>query len=152
MTATPCSAAAEMTRVTRRRGTVAAAVWDYGEGMEMLRVCWDTVVALRPNDAEKDERHMRLCRHGELATLWRSRDLQDVTEDALTVTTAFASFDDYWTPFLQKQGPAGHYLAALPASDREALQRALRHRLIGDRPDHAFPLTARAWAARGVVA
>jgi hypothetical protein len=27
------------------------------------------------------------CRHGELATLWRSHDLQDVTEDALTVTT-----------------------------------------------------------------
>ena len=83
----PQQAAAEMTRVTRRGGIVAAA-WDYGEGMEMLRVFWDTVVALRPTDAQKDERHMRLCRHGELATLWRSRDLQDVTEDALTVTTA----------------------------------------------------------------
>jgi SAM-dependent methyltransferase len=128
----PQRAAAEMTRVTRRSGIVAAAV------------C--------PNDAQKDERHMRLCRHGELATLWRSHDLQDVTEDALTVATAFASFDDYWTPFLEKQGPAGHYVAALPASDREALQRALRHRLIGDGPDHAFTLTARAWAARGVVA
>jgi len=148
----PQKAAAEMTRVTRRRGIVAAAVWDYGDGMEMLRLFWDAVVALRPNDAPKDERHMRLCRHGELATLWRSHDLQDVTEDALTVTTAFASFDDYWTPFLDKQGPAGHYVAALPASDRDALQRALRHRLIGDGPDHAFTLTARAWAARGVIA
>jgi len=142
----------EMLRVTRPGGVVAAAVWDYGDGMEMLRLFWDTVVGLRPNDAQKDERHMRLCRHGELATLWRSRDLQDVTEDALTVTTAFASFDDYWNPFLEKQGPAGHYVAALPAPDRDALRRALRHRLIGDRPDHAFTLNARAWAARGVVA
>lgn len=148
----PQKAVAEMTRVTRRSGIVAAAVWDYGDGMEMLRLFWDTVVALRPNDTQKDERHMRLCRQGELATLWRSRDLQDVTEDALTVTTAFASFDDYWNPFLEKQGPAGHYVAALPTPDREALRRALRHRLIGDGPDHAFTLTARAWAARGVVA
>jgi SAM-dependent methyltransferase len=148
----PQKAAAEMTRVTRRSGIVAAAVWDYGDGMEMLRLFWDSVVALRPNDAQKDERDMRLCRRGELATLWRSHDLQDVTEDALTATTAFASFDDYWTPFLEKQGPAGHYVAAMPASDRDALQRALRHRLIGDGPDHAFTLTARAWAVRGVVA
>jgi SAM-dependent methyltransferase len=148
----PQRAVAEMTRVTRPGGIVAAAVWDYGDGMEMLRLFWDTVVALRPTDAQKDERHMRLCRHGELAALWRSHDLQDVTEDALTVTTAFASFDDYWTPFLEKQGPAGQYVAALPASDRDALRRTLRHRLIGDEPDHAFALTARAWAARGFVA
>ena len=148
----PQKAVAEMTRVTRPGGIVAAAVWDYGDGMAMLRLFWDTVVALRPTDAHKDERHMRLCRHGELAALWRSHDLQDVTEDALTVTTAFASFDDYWNPFLEKQGPAGQYVAALPASDRDALRRALRQRLIGDEPDHAFTLTARAWAARGVVA
>ena len=149
--ADPQTAAAEMTRVTRRGGIVAAAVWDYGHGMEMLRLFWDTVVARRPTDAPKDERHMRLCRSGELAGLWRSRDLQDVTEDALTITTDFGSFDDYWNPFLEKQGPAGHYVAALSASDRDALRRALRHRLIGDGPDHAFTLTARAWAARGVV-
>ena len=31
-------AAMEMTRVTRRGGIVAAAVWDYGEGMEMLAI------------------------------------------------------------------------------------------------------------------
>jgi SAM-dependent methyltransferase len=139
--ADPQTAAAEMTRVTRRGGIVAAAVWDYGHGMEMLRLFWDTVVALRPNDAPKDERHMRLCRSGELAALWRSRDLQDVTEDALTITTDFGSFDDYWNPFLEKQGPAGHYVAALSESDRDALRRALRHRLIGDGPDHAFTLT-----------
>ena len=69
----------------------------------------------------------------------------------LTITTDFGSFDDYWNPFLEKQGPAGHYVAALSESDRDALRGALRHRLIGDGPDHPFTLTARAWAARGVV-
>src|SRR5262245_51526782 len=33
-------AVGEMKRVTKPKGTVAAAVWDYGEGMEMLRVFW----------------------------------------------------------------------------------------------------------------
>jgi SAM-dependent methyltransferase len=148
----PQKAATEMTRVTRRGGIVAAALWDYGDGMEMLRVFWDAVVLGHPSDGHKDERHMRLCRPGELAALWRSHDLQDVTESALTITTTFASFDDYWNPFLEKQGPAGQYVAALPESDRETLRRALRHQLIGDGPDHAFTLGARAWAARGVVA
>ena len=147
----PHKAVTEMTRVTRRGGVVAAAVWDYDEGMEMLRLFWDVVVARHPDDAQKDERHMRVCRSGELAALWRSHDLQDVTEAALTITTAFASFDDYWNPFLDKQGPAGQYVAALPESDRETVRRALRHQLIGDRPDHAFTLSARAWAARGLV-
>ncbi len=147
----PRKAAVEMTRVTRRGGIVAAAVWDYGDGMEMLRLFWDAVVSRHPGDAHKDERHMRLCRPGELAALWRSHNLQDVTEDALTITTEFASFDDYWNPFLEKQGPAGQYVAALPESDRDALRRALRQQLIGDGPDHAFTLSARAWAGRGVV-
>jgi SAM-dependent methyltransferase len=148
----PQKTATEMMRVTRHGGIVAAAVWDYGDGMEMLRRFWDTVVGLHPKDAEKDERHMRLCRSGELAALWRNHHLQDVTEDALTITTEFASFDDYWNPFLEKQGPAGQYVATLPELDRDALRRALRHRLIGDGPDHAFALTARAWAARAVIA
>jgi SAM-dependent methyltransferase len=150
--ADPQKAAAEMTRVTRRGGIVAAVVWDYGDGMEMLRLFWDTVVTLRPHDAAKDERHMRLCRYGELSALWRCHNLTDVTEEALIVKTRFASFDDYWTPFLEKQGPAGHYVAALPTADRDALQHALRHRLIGNEPDRGFTLTARAWAARAVVA
>ena len=51
-----------MTRVTRPNGVVAAAVWDYGDGMEMLRLFWDEAVALDPAAAERDERHMPLSR------------------------------------------------------------------------------------------
>ncbi len=35
-----------MARVTQPGGSVAAAVWDYGQGMEMLRAFWDEAVAL----------------------------------------------------------------------------------------------------------
>jgi SAM-dependent methyltransferase len=141
----------EMIRVTRPGGVVAAAVWDYGAGMEMLRVFWDEAVALRPEDAARDERHMPLCREGELAAFWRGHGLRDVSEQGLEVPTRFASFDDYWDPFLEKQGPAGAYVSQLTEPAREALRLRLRRRLLGDGPDRAFTLTARAWAVRGIV-
>lgn len=144
-------ALAEMIRVTRPGGTVASAVWDYGEGMEMLRVFWDEAVALDPAAAARDERHMPLSRQGELGALWREHGLRDVSEEAFTITTRFSSFDDYWLPFLEKQGPAGDYTASLPAGEREALRRRLRVRLLADGPDRPFTLLARAWAVRGTV-
>ena len=141
----------EMKRVTRRGGTVAAAVWDYGEGMEMLRVFWDEAIAMTPASDSRDERHMPFCRRGELAALWRQHGLLGVVEEGLTIETRFTSFADYWEPFLGKQGPAGAYVAALPEPERGQLEGRLRKRLLGEGPDRAFVLRARAWAVRGVV-
>ncbi len=141
----------EMVRVTKRGGTVAAAVWDYGEGMEFLRVFWDEAIALRPGDASRDERHMPLCRSGELSAIWRDAGLERVSEGALTIDTAFASFDDYWEPFLGRQGPAGRYVASLSEADRERLRTRLRERLLSISPDRTITMRARAWAVRGTV-
>jgi SAM-dependent methyltransferase len=143
-------ALAEMIRVTRPGGTVAAAVWDYGQDMQMLRTFWDEAVALDPVIASRDERHMPLCRPGELATLWRSHRLQDVDEQPLAIRMPFVSFDDYWSPFLGGQGPAGAYAASLDDAGRAALASRLRRRLSGD-GDGSFTLQARAWAVTGVV-
>jgi SAM-dependent methyltransferase len=141
----------EMVRVTRGGGIVAAAVWDYGQGMEMLRAFWDEVVALDPPAEARDERHMPLCRSGEIATLWKRHGLRDVSEAPLAIETRFASFDDYWTPFLGKQGPAGAYVAQLSPERREQLRMRLRNRLLAAGPDRPFTLNARAWAVRGTV-
>src|SRR6478735_5096126 len=48
-------AAAEMARVTRPGGTVAAYVWDYSGEMQMMRRFWDAAVALDPAALDKDE-------------------------------------------------------------------------------------------------
>jgi len=147
----PAKALDEMIRVTRPGGTVAAAVWDYGRGMEMLRVFWDEAIALSPAMDGRDERHMPLSRKGELAALWRAHALQDVVEKTLTIQTRFVSFDDYWSPFLEKQGPAGEYVASLSAGERDQLRLRLRRRLLGDGPDRPIVLAARAWAVRGSI-
>lgn len=117
----------------------------------MLRAFWDEAVALTPAHATKDERNMPLCRRGDLAALWRGQGLKDVVEEALTIETRFASFDDFWTPFLDKQGPAGAYAASLSVEDREALRLRLRRRLLGSNTDTAIVMHARAWAVRGTI-
>src|ERR1041385_6755579 len=68
----------EMIRVTKPGGVVVAAVWDYSDGMEMLRAFWDETVALRPDLDVRDERHMPLCRAGKLAALWREHALREL--------------------------------------------------------------------------
>jgi len=141
----------EMIRVTKPGGVVAAAVWDYGDGMQMLRVFWDEAVALDPAIAGRDERNMPLCRRGELAALWRANGLGRVEEQPIDVELSFTSFDDYWRPFLGGQGPAGSHAASLDEPKRGALEAGLRKRLLGGRGDGAFTLQGRAWAARGVV-
>jgi SAM-dependent methyltransferase len=147
----PAKALSEMIRVTRPGGIVAAAVWDYGEGMEMLRVFWDEVVALDPASASRDERHMPLCRTGELSALWRQHGLTGVTEVPLAIALPFTSFDDFWAPFLRRQGPAGTFVASLSETERLALRDRLRRRLEVDATG-SFTLRARAWAVKGVVA
>lgn len=141
----------EMRRVTRPGGRVSACVWDYGAGMEMLRVFWDQVVALDPAMAPKDERHMKLSHEGQLGDAWKKSGLIHVEEQPLVIEQAYASFSDYWTPFLKGAGPAGAYAVSLPGERREQLEDRLRSRLLGDRQDGAFTLKARAWGVRGEV-
>ncbi len=146
----PGKAVSEMIRVTRPAGIVAAAVWDYGDGMEMLRVFWDEVVVFDPSSEQRDERHMPLCQPGELAAFFRQRGLVDVVEVPLVIELSFNSFDDFWSPFLKGQGPAGAYVASLSEAGRQMLQDRLQKRLAPD-AGGTFRLSARAWAVKGVV-
>jgi SAM-dependent methyltransferase len=147
--ADPATALDEMVRVTRHGGTIAAAVWDYGRDMEMLRTFWDEAVALNPAAGTRDERHMPLCRPGELGALWRDRRLAETCEAAITIRTSFSSFEDYWSPFLTGEGPAGAHVATLAPDERDELRLRLRRRLLGEGADGPIGLDARAWAVRG---
>jgi SAM-dependent methyltransferase len=144
-------AIAEMRRVTRPQGTVSACVWDYDAGMQMLRFFWDEAVALDPAVEPKDERHMKLSRHGQLGELWRQAGLTNIKEEPLSIEQVFTSFDDYWGPFTKGAGPGGAFVVSLPEDRRAQLEARMRQRLLGDRPDGSFTLTAKAWCVRGDV-
>jgi len=145
----PAKALREVKRVTKPGCPISAAVWDYGDGMRMLRAFWDAVAAVDPAAEKSDERHMRLCRNGELAALWRQGGLRDVEERPLEITMRFASFADFWDAFLLGQGPAGSYVARLDAGRKQALRTEVHRRLDLKSETTAFPLPARAWAVRG---
>jgi SAM-dependent methyltransferase len=141
----------EMIRVTKPGGIIAAAVWDYGDGMTMLRVFWAEVDALNLPVESKDKAHVKLSKQGELGALWKQHGLVDVLEVPLTTELRFASFDDYWSPFLRGQGSAGAYVAKLSKDRQDALRNRLRKRLLGDGPDAPIAMTVRAWAVKGTV-
>jgi SAM-dependent methyltransferase len=147
----PRRAAAEFARVATSGGVAAAYVWDYAEGMAMMRYFWDAAATLDPAAAELDEaRRFPLCRPESLRGLWADVGLHKVTVRAIEVPTVFADFDDYWRPFLGGQGPAPGYAMSLTEEHRRALRDLLRVRLPSG-VDGSIPLTARAWAVRGVA-
>ena len=85
-----------------------------------------------------------------LADLFSATGLQSVEARALDAPTAFADFDDYWSPFLGGQGPAGRYCVSLSEDDREHLRERLKN-TVPVSAGGTIQLIARAWVVRGTV-
>jgi SAM-dependent methyltransferase len=146
------AALAEMGRVTVSGGTIGTYVWDYAGKMEFMRSFWDTAVELNPNAAGMDEGvRFPLCRPEALLELFAGAGLNEGAVTAIDIPTPFASFEDYWQPFLGGQGPAPTYAMSLDETARARLRDRIREPLPVQR-DGSIPLTARAWAIRAVVA
>lgn len=144
-------AVGEMCRIARPGGTVAVYVWDYGEGMQMMRQFWDAARQIDPGSERWDQgRRFSICRPDALARLFENAGLENVQTRAIDVPTPFRDFDDFWQPFLGGQGGAPAYCAALPGDMRDKLRQALSERLPIE-PDGSIALTARAWAAKGTA-
>ena len=141
---------AEMRRVVRPGGVVAAAVWDYADGMTLLRRFWDAAAALDPDAAARDEgRTMPYCTPGSLGELLEGCGLRAVAVRAVVVGARYDGFPDLWAPLEAGVGPSGAYAAALEPVARAALADELRARLgVADGP---FALDARAFVATGRV-
>ncbi|MFF5294057.1 class I SAM-dependent methyltransferase [Paractinoplanes globisporus] len=145
----PSRAVAEFARVAAPGGTVAAYVWDYTDGMRMMRYFWDAALEVDPAAADQDEGpRFPICKPGALAQAWADAGLGEIGTRGVEIPTVFADFDDYWRPFLGGQGAAPAYLMRLPPEQREAIRARLDARL-PRRPDGSIAMTARAWAVRG---
>lgn len=143
--ADPVAGLAEMSRVTRREGVVAACVWDHAGGQGPLGLFWGAARALDPGVS--DESHLAGAREGHLGELFEAAGLHDIQETSLSADLEHATFEEWWEPFTRGVGPAGAYVAGLDAERQAALREACR----GLIPTAPFTVTARAWAARGLA-
>ena len=144
--ADPAQAAREFRRVLRPGGTASACVWDFDEGMEMLRRFWDAALAIDPQ-APDEARTLRFGREGEIAQLLDAAGFEDLSETTLRVTSTYAGFDELWSGLLGGVGPAGSYCVGLPEDRRAALRTELFERL--GSPSGSFSLSALARCATG---
>jgi SAM-dependent methyltransferase len=141
----PEAGVAEMARVTRAGGVVAACTWDFSGGMKLLGTYWESARALDPGAAERDERVRRGPARRALA---RGRARRRRGRRACRLRR-YEDFDELWDTFLLGVGPAdstwsrsrpnGSGRSMLSTSRAWASRSALSS------------LDARAWAVRGRV-
>lgn len=141
----PVRGLAEMARVTRNGGVVAACVWDHAGGRTPLAPFWYAVHQLDPSAT--DESRMAGGHEGHLTELCTEAGLRDLEETSLSVSVEHATFEEWWEPFTLGVGPAGVYLASLDSARQAELRERCQERL-GAGP---FAIESRAWSARGYV-
>ncbi|MDQ1741164.1 MAG: hypothetical protein QOE53_2816 [Pseudonocardiales bacterium] len=137
----PEAGIAEMARVTRPGGVVAACVWDHAGSLGPLGAFWRAVRDLDPT--ARDESDLPGAREGHLVELFQSVGLDRVEQSTLTVSASFADADAWWQPFTLGVGPAGSYVASLNPDHRESLRARCAELL----PPGRFTVEATAWIA-----
>jgi SAM-dependent methyltransferase len=140
----PVAGLAEMARITRTGGVVAASVWDYGGGTGPLSTFWAAVQDLDPASAGEGRRAG--TRQGHLVELCAAAGLA-AEQRLLTVTVPYASFEEWWHPYTLGVGPAGDHVRGLDEPATEALKARCRERL----PEAPFEISASAWCATATV-
>jgi SAM-dependent methyltransferase len=144
-------AAHEMRRVTRPGGVVATAMWDTTGGNDLNESLWEAAIPLDPKAPQDKDRPGAYGTAQDLSSLWASVGLVNIEVKNIVFPCGFSSFDDFWLPLTEGQGPAGAYLARLSEDHRAALRERLRQNLFGNRADGPFILQAKAWAVKGTV-
>ena len=145
----PRAALAEMVRVSRSGGLVAAYVWDFADRMQMLRYLWNAATKLDPAAKQLDQgKCFPICHAGRLQVLFTEAGVRVVEVRPLEVPTIFRNFEDYWTPLLTGHGRAPGYVTSLGADKRTRLRESIQE-VLPTQADGSIHLTARAWAVRG---
>jgi SAM-dependent methyltransferase len=142
----PDRLAAELSRVVRRDGVVAASTFE-ASGFALVRAFWDAALSLDPQ--APDDAHLPFRREPELVALWTRAGFRDVRTGVIELEARYADFDDLWSPLVFGVGPTGNYLMALSEARRVDLRAACFERL--GRPTGPFTLPARVLAIRGRV-
>jgi SAM-dependent methyltransferase len=142
--ADPVRGIAEMARVTRDGGVVAASVWDMVAGKAPISPFWRAAREL--DSGVEGEARRAGAGEGQLSDLFAQAGLTAIEETALPVGVEHATFDEWWEPFKLGVGPAGEYYNELAPEKQRELEERVREQL-----GEPVALESRAWAARGIA-
>jgi ubiquinone/menaquinone biosynthesis C-methylase UbiE len=125
----PAKGVAEMARVVRPGGIVAAYAWDFPGGgfpLEPIRIEMRAmgITPLSPPSAD-------ISRMEALRDLWTHAGLDTVETREIVVQRSFADFADFWTTGLLGAS-VGPTVAAMASGDAELLKTRVRARLPAD--------------------
>jgi ubiquinone/menaquinone biosynthesis C-methylase UbiE len=141
----PAKGVAEMVRVVRPGGTVAAYVWDIPGGgfpVEPIRIEM-RAVGLTPLDPPSTE----ASRIESMRKLWNAAGLTAVETREIAVQRTFADFEDFWATSLMGSSIAPT-VAAMAPKDVEQLKMRVRARMPAD-SEGRVTCGARANAVKG---
>jgi ubiquinone/menaquinone biosynthesis C-methylase UbiE len=142
---------AEMRRVARPGGVLAACVWDFAEGMPLLTAMWEAARAVDADRARSLGAGVRktYSQPDKLEEVWRDTGLEDVELGRVQAWALYDDFEDLWYPFAEGVGGIGKFLAGVDEQSREQLKRDAWRRL--GEPGGSFCLVARAYYVRGLA-
>lgn len=146
------AAAAELARVVKPGGLVAAAMWDFTGGFPFMRAFVDTVAATEADGEAFRARYWSdpVGTPGRLSALLRGAGLCDVAECDVVIRQDFTDFADWWEPWASGgQGIAGAFVAALPPERLPHVEALARRAYLAGAPDGPRSFVAVARVATG---
>lgn len=124
----PIKGVAEMVRVVRPGGIVAAYTWDMPGGgfpTEPLLIELRAIGANPPSPPRAAESRMDA-----LTDLWANAGLDGISTREIRVQRTFTDFDEFWN--ISQRGSAGRVVASLPPDDIEVVKTRTQARLPAD--------------------
>ena len=123
----PGKAIAEMARVVKSGGCIAAYMWDFESGgapvqpMIAALEASNVPLVLPPNRA--------ISRFDALTTLWQKAGLVSIASRPIRIRVEFSDFDEFWDANSLPVGPQGKAIEQLSPAKRERLREYLRETL-----------------------
>ena len=145
-------AAAEIARVLRPGGWVAAAVWSAPEKNPSIGLSMEAIkkVVELPAPDPTAPGIFRLATPGDLAGMMQQAGLIDVGEQEFLAEWSYASADEYYTSLMEIAAPVQNLMAKLSAPQIQEVKRLITQAATSYRRGNrvAFPLAVRMVAAR----
>lgn len=144
-------ALAEMRRVTRVGGVVAACQWDFAR-MPVIAALIEAIATVNPVAGRRISTGSPavFADEEELLLHWDQAGFGDINAGHVTVRREFASFEHLWSPLEAGSTPSTLTLASLPTAERVAVRSLMESRFASGSGNPPLQVTAEALVVRGV--